>query len=140
MNRYLGIDYGSRRIGLAIGDSLTRIATPIALVAARGSMEDHARSVMAAADEFDFDQFVVGLPLNMDGSEGEQSRIARGFGRRLAALSAKPVAFHDERLSSRSADDALRDAGVSRRAGKSQRDAMAARDMLQDYLDRLPAS
>lgn len=140
MKRYLAIDCGSRRIGLAVGDSLTRIATPLTTVEARGSLEDHARSVLSAAGAFDFDEFVIGLPLNMDGSEGDQAKAARSFARRLAAIDTRPIVFHDERLSSRAADEVIRQAGVGRQGGRSHRDALAAREILQEFLDGLPAA
>lgn len=136
MKTYLGVDYGTRRIGLAFGDDLTGIASPAGLVEVRGDgAEEHARATLLAADEFAFDILVIGLPLNMDGTEGRQARKTRTFGDKLMALAGKPAVYFDERLSSFAAKETLRDTGAGRKKAKRQLDAIAAQQMLQAFLD-----
>ena len=91
MTRYLAIDYGTKRIGLAIGDDVDKFASPITTLAATGQSPDHAQTVWSAAQEYAIDAFVVGLPLNMDDSEGKQAKLTRKFGSQLSSLSGKPV-------------------------------------------------
>ena len=135
--RFLGIDYGTKRIGLAIGDDIARIASPVAMVAARGSMVDHAKAVLAEAQEYELDAFVVGLPVNMDDSEGAQAKLTRQFGEILAKASGKPVHFFDERLSSHAARELLHPAELSRGKRKARLDAVAAQVILQSFLETL---
>jgi len=117
--RYIAIDYGAKRIGLAVGDDVTRLASPVEVIKATGRIEDDARAVIERADEFGADAFVVGLPMNMDDTEGPQAKTTRHFGDALARQSGKPVHYHDERLSTRAADELLR--SEERRVGKECR-------------------
>lgn len=135
MPRYVGIDHGSRRVGLAISDGGGSFASPLAMVEVRGRAEEHVATILAALADFDFDEIVVGLPLNMDGTEGDQARTCRRFGERLGAAAAKPVHFHDERLSTFSARESLRDSALGRKKQKARLDSLAARDILQQFLD-----
>ncbi len=135
MQRFLGIDYGTKRIGLAIGDDALRIASPVETVAARGQVKEHARQVLERAAEYEVDAFVVGLPINMDGVEGQQAKITRTFGEQLRKMSDKPVHYFDERLSSSAAQVLLGPAELTRKKRKARLDAVAAQIILQGYLD-----
>ena len=140
MKRFLGIDHGTKRVGLAVGDDRAKIASPIARVDVRGDAAEQVQSVLTAARDHDVDAFVVGLPVNMDDSEGGQAKLARVFGEELARATGKPVHFFDERLSSHAADDLLRPAELSRKKRKSRQDAVAAQVILQEFLDSLGGS
>lgn len=133
MPAYLGFDYGEKRIGLAIGDDLTMSARPLPSLAGNdwGAVERILREWRPAA-------LVVGLPLLEDGNEQATTHAARRFARQLAERSKLPVHLADERYSSRAADDYLRDARASgrmtRRVRKGDRDAQAARVILEQWL------
>lgn len=137
MPRYMAIDYGSKRIGLAVADSETRLAAPVLGVPGSGTAELDARAVMAAAAEYGADEFVVGLPLNMDDSEGPQAKTTRKFGEVLKQISKLPVHFVDERLSSESAREKLQPAELTRKKRKARLDGVAAQAILQEFLDSL---
>ena len=133
--RICGIDYGTKRIGLAIGDPQGGIASPLATVTVTDSLDDQVRRVMEAVREYDVAQWVVGLPLNMDDTEGPQAKGARKFGRRLEEVSGRPVHFWDERLSSLAADEFLAEAQLTRKKRKACRDRVAAQVILQAFLE-----
>lgn len=133
--RRLGIDHGTKRIGLSVSDPAGRMATPFKTIDARGTLGDQARDVIAACTGFDVAEWVVGLPLNMDGTAGPQVEIVREFGRHLAEAGEAAVQFWDERLSSFQADQHLVQTGLTRKKKKRRRDALAAQVILQDYLD-----
>ncbi len=138
MPSFVGIDYGTRRIGLAISGADARVAMPLTTVAGRGDPSKDAAAVLDGVRDHDVDVFVVGLPLNMDGSEGGQAKLSRTFGDALARHSKKPVAYQDERLSSHAADGLARDAGLSAAAGRRVQDELAAQILLQAYLNTQP--
>ncbi|MHC5111311.1 MAG: Holliday junction resolvase RuvX [Planctomycetota bacterium] len=135
MTRVLAVDYGSRRIGLAVGDTITGVATPLATESATGTARGDARQVASAAVEYAAGRIVVGLPLNMDGTEGDQAMLTRAFGAVLAGETGLPVTYVDERLSSRGADELLRQGDLSRGKRKKRRDSVAAMVILQTFLD-----
>lgn len=130
--RLIGLDHGSRRIGVAIGDTETRLAF------ARPAMQrTNERADVTAIGELartdGAETIVLGLPLNMDGSEGPQAAAARGFGEQLAAIGLT-VAYQDERLTSWQAAEQIGPRrGRERRSGEL--DSAAARLILQEYLD-----
>lgn len=132
---YLGIDYGRKRIGLAISDASETIATPATALAGTGQVDRDARLVVDFSDRNDVEHFVVGLPINMDGSEGPQAKLARRFADTLAALAGRGVELYDERLTSWAADRAFEEAQLSAGKRKARRDAVAAQIMLQGYLE-----
>ncbi len=135
MTRILAIDHGSRRIGIAIADTETRMAFARPALRRRGGESDiTALAELARGEEAGL--LVVGLPMNMDGSEGSQAAAARAFGTRLAAIGLR-VVYADERLSSWEAGVRLAEAGdrPTRRSGEL--DSAAARLILQQYLDAL---
>lgn len=133
MTRLLGVDHGRRRIGLAIGETETGLAFARPALRRRSVERDLAFIADLARTE-DVATIVVGLPLNMDGSEGAQASEARAFGARLAERGLD-VVFSDERLTSWAAGEELAAAGrrVSRASGEL--DSAAARLLLQQYLD-----
>jgi putative Holliday junction resolvase len=133
--RYLGLDLGKARIGLALADDVLRTARPLEVVPHVSEREDVAR-IAALAREWEVGQAVVGLPLNMDDSEGPAARHARAFAARLGETLGVPVALHDERLSTFEAEDRLRGRGVAARERRERIDAEAAAVILQGWLDR----
>lgn len=135
MGRILGIDYGLRRIGLAIADDETRIAMPLATLGGRNDPTRDARNVTDRGAAEEAAEFVVGLPLSMDGSDSEQTRLTRRFEGELARLSGKAVHLQDERLSSYTAEQKLEEAGVSGRRARKVADQVAAQQILQAWLD-----
>lgn len=136
MSRILGIDCGSRRIGFAISDPDGIVATPLKMVEV-GSVAEAAGAASLIATEEGAESIVVGLPLNMNGSEGPAVEAVREFEQRLRALCALPIVEWDERLSTKTVDNVLIDAGVSRQKRKGVRDKLAAQVILQSYLDSL---
>jgi putative pre-16S rRNA nuclease len=131
-----GIDFGRKRIGLAISEG--QGAYPLTIIERRSLKSDLAaiRSLLA---ERGVSLIVVGLPLNMDGTEGPSARSARTFAERLGSAIGLPVELFDERLSSIEAEERLREASASRAAKKSSRDAVAAAVILEGWLESRPA-
>ena len=132
--RVLGIDPGARRIGLALSDPEGRFALPLEAVQARG-VEQTVQRLAAEAVRLSAERLVVGLPLRMDGSEGESARLARKLGERLHAATGLPVVLWDERLTTRAAERALAEAGARGARRKQAVDSVAAALLLQSYLD-----
>ena len=135
--RYLGIDLGRARIGLALADDVLRAARPLKAVERRDEATDLG-AIGSVARDYEVKQAVVGLPLNMDGTEGPSARMARSFAPRLASALGVPVDLFDERLSTFEAEDRLRSRGVSSRDMKALVDAEAAAVILQGWLDGRP--
>jgi putative Holliday junction resolvase len=133
--RFLGVDLGRARIGLALADDVLRTARPLCAVK-RGTDAATLAEIARTAREFEVVRAVVGLPLNMDGTEGEAARLARGFAQKLAAALAIPVELFDERLSTFEAETRLRDRGFSAKDRRARIDAEAAAVILQGWLDR----
>ena len=132
--RYLGLDLGRARIGVALADDVLGTARPLSTIHHRSVTEDLA-AIREVAREFEVEQAVVGLPLNMDGSEGPAARHARAFAAKLAAALAVPVELFDERLSTFEADTRLRDQGFSSKERRTRVDEEAAAVILQGWLD-----
>ena len=132
---FIGIDYGKRRIGLAVSDRDEHIASPLTTLDARGRVAEDVRAVTACAAQYEVDGFVVGLPLNMDGTEGAQAKIARRFGDELARAVGKPVHLWDERLSSFAARELLEASDLTPKKRKERLDRVAAQIILQGFLD-----
>lgn len=133
--RYAGIDYGTKRAGIAVSDPVGVIASPLTTVRLAGTPIDHVHDIIASAAEFDIDEWVVGQPLNMDGTEGPQARLTARFAELLARVSQVPVHQWDERLSSLQADAHLAAGELTRKQRKSRRDKLAAQIILQCFLD-----
>jgi len=132
--RYLGVDLGRARIGLALADDVLRSASPLKTLHRQGSAKDLAE-LRRVLEEWEVEQAVVGLPLNMDGTEGASARLARAFAAGLAAELEIPVDLFDERLSTFEAEERLRARGISAREGRSRVDAEAAAVILQGWLE-----
>jgi putative Holliday junction resolvase len=135
--RVLAVDFGEKRIGLAVSDETGRVVVPVGAVA-RASDAQAASEVARAAKEREVSRVVVGLPRNLDGSEGAIARRARNFARRVGEASGLPVDLHGEALTSVAADAALDEAGVPARGRAGMRDAEAAAVLLRDWLAARP--
>ena len=136
--RTLGLDLGRARIGLALADDVLRTARALDVLERRGDAADLA-ALAEVVREWEVDRIVLGLPLNMDGTEGASARYARGFADRLRESLGLPVELFDERLSTFEADVRLRDRGLSSKDRRAQVDAEAAAVILQGWLDRRDA-
>jgi putative Holliday junction resolvase len=134
--RLIGVDLGTKTIGLAMSDVERRIATPLETIRRTKFTQDATRLLELAA-KFDVAALVVGLPLNMDGSEGPRVQSTRSFLNNLAKLSPLPAVFWDERLSTAFVQRALIEQDVSRAKRAEVVDKMAAAYILQGALDRL---
>jgi putative Holliday junction resolvase len=135
----IGLDLGAKTIGLALSDVGRRIASPL-LTIRRGRFQADAAALLAQAATHDATGFVLGLPLNMDGSEGPRAQATRAFARNLAPLTDLPLMFWDERLSTAAVTRTLLDADASRRRRGQLVDKLAAAYILQGALDRLVGS
>ena len=134
--RLLGADLGTKTIGLALSDVERRIATPLETIR-RTKFTPDAGKLKGIVERFGVGGLVIGLPLNMDGSEGPRVQATRAFARNLDALVPCPVAFWDERLSTLAVTRTLIDADASRRRRADLVDKMAAAYVLQGFLDFL---
>jgi putative holliday junction resolvase len=132
----IGLDLGTKTIGVAVSDPDRRLATPVETIARKRFGLDAERLVELAAERRAVG-FVLGLPINMDGSEGPRAQATRAFARNLAKLTALPIALWDERLSTAAVERALIAADVSRARRKTVIDRHAAAYILQGALDRL---
>ena len=131
--RYLAIDLGGKRTGLASGDDITGIVTPLEVVTA-AKPEHRLQQIQRILDREGPDAIVVGLPLNMDGTEGPAAAAVRSFGDTLRERTGIDVRFHDERLTSHAANEAMARSGLTHGGKKARRDAVAAAVILKDFL------
>jgi putative Holliday junction resolvase len=134
--RFLGLDIGTKTIGLALSDVLGMIATPTETLR-RGKFMDDAKKLLAMVKQHDVGALVLGLPLNMDGSEGPRCQSVRQFAANLLAIQDIDIAFWDERLSTVVAHRVMIDADLSRKRQAEVVDKMAAAVILQGFLDHL---
>lgn len=134
MPRILGLDYGERRLGFAVSDETQIIATPLR-VEPVSCVDDALRAVAGVCSETRAVLLVVGLPLNMDGSRGPKAQEVLSFIEKLAPRLGIPVRTWDERLTTKSAENVLIEAGSSRRRRREVVDKLAAQILLQSYLD-----
>jgi putative holliday junction resolvase len=132
----IGLDLGTKTIGVATSDPDRRLATGVETIA-RTTFSADAKRLLALAAERKAAAFVLGLPINMDGSEGPRAQSTRSFARNLARLTTLPIALWDERLSTAAVERDLIAADVSRAKRKSVIDQHAAIFILQGALDRL---
>ncbi len=131
--RFLAIDPGDKRTGLALGDDITGIATPLEIIVTSNRPE-RLRQIARAVERHGPDALVLGLPLNMDGSEGPPAKEARLFALELERHFALTVQLADERLTSYAADGLMSRSGLTHRGKKERRDALAAATLLKDFL------
>jgi len=132
----MGLDLGTVTIGLAVSDTSRRVAAPLRTLR-RTKFTADAAEVLALATARAIGGLVIGLPRNMDGSEGPRAQATRAFARNLARLTPLPIAFWDERLSTVAAERALLEADTSRKRRAEVIDHVAAAYILQGLLDRL---
>lgn len=137
MPRILAIDYGERRVGLALSDPTGMIASPLPTLKRRKGKRPPVAPVARLVEEHDVTEIVVGLPLTLDGEESDWTREVRAFGDAVGERTGLPVAFQDERLTSVRAERAVRSIGLGKqkREEKERIDAAAAVLILQAYLD-----
>jgi putative Holliday junction resolvase len=139
MAKLLGVDYGTRRIGIAVGDTETRVAMPLMTVKGADDAARDARMIADLGAKEKAEAFVVGLPLNMTAevsTDSAQTILTRRFAAELERCSGKPVRLQDERLTSFAAEEVLEEAGFSRKKRKGLSDRIAAQKILQGYFDQ----
>jgi putative holliday junction resolvase len=134
--RLIGVDLGTKTIGLALSDTRRTIASPLETLK-RTKFRPDAERLLAIARLHDVGALVMGLPLNMDGSEGPRAQSTRAFVKNLAPMTAMAIAFWDERLSTAAVTRTLIEADASRKRRAVLVDKMAAAYILQGALDRL---
>lgn len=131
--RYLAIDYGAKRVGLAICDPAETIASPLGVIEGQ---KDLSSKIAEVVKKENVEAIVLGLPLNMDDSTGPQAKLVFQFAERLERHLDIPLHFQDERLSSFSAEEKLAPADFSRKKKKKHLDAVAAAEVLQAFLEQ----
>jgi len=142
VSRVLGIDYGERRVGIAISDPTATIAQPLTVLTRRAGKRPPVQAVADIVAEHDVAHIVVGLPLTLAGDESEWTAEVREFGRKVAERTGVGVSFADERMTSVAAERAVRALGLRKREREQKQriDAGAAVIILQSYLDRSKSS
>jgi putative Holliday junction resolvase len=133
--RSLGIDFGEKRIGLAISDPAGRLAVPLATLKRRND-RSAVRQIAEIAHREGVGRLVLGEPVGLDGERGEAAERVRRFGRKLAEVAGLPLELIDEALTTVEAAERLRQAGIDPRRQPERLDALAAQILLQDALDR----
>lgn len=133
--RLLGVDWGERRIGLALSDETQTLAQPLATLTRRAGKRFPMREFLTLLDRHAVSGVVVGLPLDAAGGEGDAAGAARALAAAIAHHSGKPVELWDERFTSARALAAVRQMGASTKGRKGDVDALAATLLLQHYLD-----
>lgn len=150
--RYIALDLGDKRTGVAVGDAITRLVTPVdvlqvplghsggdsLLAAISAAADEHLGPALRAGRPGSPGEIVIGLPVNMDGTEGPRAKLVRAFAARIAERTGRPVRFQDERLTSAAADWAMARTGLTHKQKKERRDALAAAAILEDFLSAAP--
>jgi putative Holliday junction resolvase len=136
--RLMALDLGTKTIGVAVTDMERRLTRPLTTLQRRAFRQD-AADLLRLADREQALALILGLPLNMDGSEGPRAQSTRAFARNLAGLTDLPILLEDERLSTAEAGWAMREAGIKRRQREATIDAEAAAAILARALTRLGA-
>ncbi len=132
-NRYMGIDYGKARIGIAFSDLSGTIASAHSVIKGEGEKDVENLSKLAKSMEVKY--IVIGLPLNADGTESEMSKFVQDFGKKLSEKSGLQVFYQDERYTSYEAEEYLKEAGIRWEKRKELLDKVSAQIILQNYLD-----
>ena len=135
-SRLMGLDLGTKTIGLALSDVTRTIATPLETIQRTKFMND-MNKLVELTGELDVSAFILGLPLNLNGTEGPRAQATRSFARNLTGQIDLPLVFWDERLSTVAAERTLLEADASRKRRSEVIDKMAAAFILQGALDRL---
>jgi len=131
-----GLDLGDKTIGVAVSDSMRSVASPLETIRRRKFTADAAH-LLQITDKRRIGGFILGLPRNMDGTEGPRCQSTRAFARNLARLTDLPIGFWDERLSTVAAEKALLEADTTRKRRSEVIDHVAAGYILQGALDRM---
>ncbi len=134
MKRVLGLDYGLKRIGVAVSDPLGITAQPVTTIIVK-SFDQIIQDLKVIREEYEYDRIVVGLPVNMNGTEGDFALQTREFAKTLETNLDVEIVFSDERLSSRLVDRAMIEGGTRRAKRRTRKDVLAAVVILQGYLD-----
>jgi putative Holliday junction resolvase len=135
--RYLAIDFGDKRTGLAICDRAETIASPLTVI---DGQKDLVKKITDIVKSENVEAVVLGLPLNMNGSKGHQAERVSSFAEQLKSHLQVPIHFQDERLSSFGAEEKLARAEFTRKKKKKRLDAVAAAEILQAFLEQKNAS
>ncbi len=133
MKRLMAIDYGDRRIGIAVSDMLQITAQPVGFIKVNGK-KDAINQIREIFSQYDVSKIVFGLPKNMDGSEGERAQLTRDFAKRLSEELECEVDFFDERLTTVYADKTLNALNVKGRKKEGKKDSLSAVLILQGYM------
>ena len=136
MQAMMGLDLGTKTIGVAVSDGMQSVATPLETVKRKKFTQDAERLLQIIAER-NIGAVVLGLPLNMDGTEGPRAQSTRAFARNLEKMIEIPITFWDERLSTVAAERALLEADTTRKRRSEVIDHVAASYILQGVLDRL---
>jgi putative holliday junction resolvase len=136
---FLGLDVGKKTIGVAVSDGLGMIATPVTTIARRKLMQDMA-ALQEIMTRYAAREIVIGMPLNMDGSQGKSAQATRSFAHHLRQYLGCTVHFWDERMSSQVVEKVMLSADMSRQKRDAQIDKLAASYILQGFLDALRKS
>ncbi len=131
--RFLAIDYGTKRTGLAVCDAQETMAFPLAVIQGQKNLLERIEQIIASEH---IDAIVLGLPLNMDGSQGPQARQVLAFAERLKQHVGIAIHLQDERLSSFGAEEKLQATGLSKAKQRQRLDAVAAAEILQAFLEQ----
>ena len=134
MSRILGIDYGERRMGLAVSDPMKIIAKPLKIID-RKITSDYISEILDIVEEKDVHKIVVGLPLTLKGKRSSQTEVVQDFIEKLRQTGEIPVVYIDERMSSVAAERSLQEQGIKTGYEKGRVDETAAAIILQEYLD-----
>lgn len=133
--RFLAVDYGRKRIGLAISDPLGMIASPAGFITRREGKRPPITKILARAAELEARGFVLGLPLDGEGNETDWTAEVRALGAEISKRSGMPVRFYDERFTTAAALRTIREMGESTRGRKGDVDSLAATILLQNALN-----
>jgi putative Holliday junction resolvase len=133
VTRILGLDYGTKRVGIALSDPLQLIAQPLEVVGSAKAIE----RIVTLMGEYEVSRIVVGLPTSLSGEMGAAAKAAQEFGAAIARATGQPVEFVDERFTSKTAEAVLLESGMRRRNRREAVDKVAATVILQSFLDRL---
>ena len=131
----LGLDFGTKRLGVAVCNSDQTVAVPVETWQVRNIPEQNIKHLRELVEDYRAVGFVIGLPVRLDGAEGDQAKLVRGFGEWLSENTRRPVTYWDERHSSSQAELLLWQQGISPEQGKDRLDKLAAQIILQSFLD-----
>lgn len=135
--RIIGLDYGTKTVGVAVSDALGITAQPVETITRKeeNKLRQTLARIEAIIDEYQIEQIVVGLPKNMDNTIGERAKACEDFAEKLERRTGLPVVMWDERLTTVAAEEVLKESGVRRENRKAVIDQIAAVFILQGYLD-----